>query len=60
MIALLALVFCLLGSAVLMLLTFLLLPWAKQRMGSWSLALIPLSTFAGTYLGWMVMWVIFS
>ena len=50
--ALTALVCCLLGSAILLLIAFFLLPWTRKHIGGWALALIPLSTFAGAYLGW--------
>ena len=52
MLLLIAFITCLLGSALFLLLTFFLLPWARTRVGGWALALIPLSTFAGAYLGW--------
>ena len=55
MLLLTALIFCIAGSAVLLLLSFFLLPWAKQRVGRCALALIPLSTFVGAYLGWAVL-----
>lgn len=55
-----AIPFCLFGSAVCLLAAFALLPWARDRLGGWALALIPASTFTGTYLGWMVMWAMFS
>ena len=60
MIALIALIFCLFGSALLLLLAFFLLPWARQHFGGWALALIPLSTFAGAYFGWFAMWLFFK
>lgn len=53
-----ALVCCLLGSAILLLIVFFLLPWARQRIGGWALALIPISTFAGAYFGWAVLWLL--
>lgn len=55
MYALTAFVFCLLSSVILLLFTFLLLPWARQRLGSWALVIIPFSTFMGAYLGWMIL-----
>ena len=50
--ALAAFAFCLFSAAILLLVAFLLLPWARQRVGGWALALIPASTFAGAYFGW--------
>lgn len=46
------------GSALLLLIAFLLLPWARDRFGRRALALIPLSTFAGAYLGWAILWLV--
>lgn len=51
---LIAFVLCVLSTGLLLLLAFLLLPWARQRMGNWALALIPASTFTGAYLGWVL------
>lgn len=53
---LIAFVFCAFSAAVLLLISFFLLPWARQRMGGWALSLIPLSTFAGAFIGWTVLW----
>ena len=57
---LIALIFCILGSALCMLVAFFLLPWARERFDGWALALIPASTFVGTYMGWVVMWAVFN
>ena len=43
-------------AALFLLITFFLLPWARGRMGGWALTLIPLSTFAGAFSGWTVLW----
>ena len=51
---LIAFVLCVLSTGLLLMLAFLLLPWARQRMGNWALALIPASTFSGAYLGWVL------
>ncbi|MEO0475448.1 MAG: hypothetical protein AAF085_05655 [Planctomycetota bacterium] len=51
---LIAFVLCVFSTGLLLLLAFLLLPWARQRMGDWALALIPASTFGGAYLGWVL------
>ena len=45
---------CVLSTGLLLLLAFLLLPWARKRMGDWALTLIPASTFGGAYLGWVL------
>ena len=42
-------------AAILLLIAFFLLPWARKHVGGWALALIPLSTFVGAYLGWAVL-----
>jgi hypothetical protein len=60
MLFLIAFIFCLFGSAICLLASFFLLPWARDRLGGWALALIPASTFAGTYMGWVMMWAVFS
>lgn len=48
-------VFSVVGAFVFMVVAFLLLPWARHRMGGWSLALFPLSTFMGSFFGWAVL-----
>lgn len=53
---LLAFVIGLLFSALFLLISFFLLPWARHRLGGWALALIPLSTFAGPFFAWTVLW----
>lgn len=50
-----AFVVCALVAALFLLVSFFLIPWAKQRFGSWALALIPLSTFAGAFFGWAIL-----
>ncbi len=52
---LIAFVVCALGAGFLLLISFFLLPWARRRFGSWALALIPLSTFAGAFFGWAIL-----
>ena len=55
-----SLIFCLLGTAVCLLIAFLMLPIVRDRYGGrWALALIPCSTFVGTYIGWTVLLVVF-
>ncbi|MEM9348420.1 MAG: hypothetical protein AAGB26_17665 [Planctomycetota bacterium] len=53
---LIALIVGLVSAVLFLLISFLLLPWAKRRFGEWALALFPLSTFAGAYLGWAILW----
>jgi len=50
-----AFVVCALGAGLLLLISFFLLPWARERFGSWALALIPVSTFAGAFFGWAIL-----
>ena len=50
-----AFVVCVICAALFLLISFFLLPWARQRCGGWALALIPLSTFAGAFFGWAIL-----
>lgn len=50
-----AFVVCAFGAGLFLLISFFLLPWARQRVGGWALALIPLSTFAGAFFGWAML-----
>ena len=56
LIILVAFVVCAFSAALFLLFSFFLLPWARNRMGGYALGLIPLSTFAGAYVGWVVVW----
>lgn len=58
LIILIAFVACAFSAALFLLFSFFLLPWARQRMGGYALGLIPLSTFAGAYVGWAVIWLL--
>lgn len=51
-----AFVVCACLAAIFMLISFFLLPWARKRFDYWALALFPLSTFAGAFVGWAVLW----
>ncbi|MEM6505933.1 MAG: hypothetical protein AAF711_10855 [Planctomycetota bacterium] len=53
---LIALIAGLFSAALFLLVSFFLLPWAKRRFGEWALALFPLSTFAGAYFAWAMLW----
>ena len=53
-----AFVVCLFCAALFLLIAFFMLPWARQRFGGWALGLIPLSTFAGAFVGWSVLWLV--
>lgn len=50
-----AFVVCALSAVLLLLVSFLLLPWARKRFGYWALALFPLSTFTGAFFGWAIL-----
>ena len=50
-----AFIVCALSAALLLLVSFLLLPWARERFGAWALALFPLSTFTGAFFGWAIL-----
>lgn len=50
-----AFVVCALAALLFLIISFFLLPWARERVGSWALALIPLSTFAGAFFGWVIL-----
>lgn len=58
LIILIAFIPCLFVAALFLLFSFFLLPWARERMGGYALGLIPLSTFAGAYVGWVMVWLL--
>lgn len=50
-----AFVVCALCAVLFLVVSMLLLPWAKQRFDIWALALIPLATFSGGFFGWAIL-----
>ncbi|MFK7789617.1 MAG: hypothetical protein AB8C95_09035 [Phycisphaeraceae bacterium] len=50
-----AFVICALTAGLFLLISFFLVPWARERFGYWALAMFPVSTFAGAFFGWAIL-----